>query len=354
MYQEQYGEVPDNLFVMAWRNFQKELGALRRSFRKNEYSTIAQQRGEKGLLDKAAYSAGGFLVKGMSALDESLESNKLLGKLEDMPQPLYNIADPNEVPEQCKEILDKLKKLELDDAAVIARERNRVAKEGKTESPLIIRLPFDILCWVLDLAYQNRPIQRFWTLEVIARIPYFAYISILHLYESLGFWRAGAELRKVHFAEEWNEMHHLQIMESLGGDVAWVDRFVAEHTAVLYYWMLIIFYLASPRLAYNFMELVELHAMDTYATFVEQNSALLKTIPPPMVAIQYYKAGDLYLFDTITSDSTKEARRPDVNNLYDVFCNVRDDELQHVKTMKACQSTKIAQELAQKRKQVEA
>ncbi len=38
-------------------------------------------------------------------------------------------------------------------------------------------------------------------LETVARIPYFAYISILHLYESLGFWRAGAELRKVHFAE---------------------------------------------------------------------------------------------------------------------------------------------------------
>jgi hypothetical protein len=57
----------------------------------------------------------------------------------------------------------------------------------------------------------RRPIQRFWVLETVARIPYFAYISILHLYESLGFWRAGAELRKVHFAEEWNELHHLQV-----------------------------------------------------------------------------------------------------------------------------------------------
>ena len=38
-------------------------------------------------------------------------------------------------------------------------------------------------------------------LETVARIPYFAYISILHLYESVGFWRAGAELRKIHFAE---------------------------------------------------------------------------------------------------------------------------------------------------------
>lgn len=37
-------------------------------------------------------------------------------------------------------------------------------------------------------------------------------------------WRVGAEVRKVHFAEEWNEMHHLKIMESLGGDNQWIDR----------------------------------------------------------------------------------------------------------------------------------
>lgn len=40
---------------------------------------------------------------------------------------------------------------------------------------------------------------RFWVLEVVARMPYFAYISMLHLYESLGWWRAGAELRRVSF-----------------------------------------------------------------------------------------------------------------------------------------------------------
>lgn len=50
-------------------------------------------------------------------------------------------------------------------------------------------------------------------LEVVARIPYFSFISILHLYESIGFWRAGAELRRIHFAEEWNEMHHLQVRD---------------------------------------------------------------------------------------------------------------------------------------------
>lgn len=201
-------------------------------------------------------------------------------------------------------------------------------------------------------------------LETVARIPYFAYISILHLYESLGFWRAGADLRRVHFAEEWNELHHLQvrgsskhsnaahtwfctslvllwawfdvciavahavlsyiihsqvishgpaavcrgqvplcglssrlkesadlkplclcaaschavsssaaccavlccaqIMESLGGDQLWFDRFLAEHAAILYYWVLIVMYLLSPKNAYAFSELVEWHATDTY------------------------------------------------------------------------------------------
>lgn len=56
---------------------------------------------------------------------------------------------------------------------------------------------------------------RFWILETVARMPYFAILSVLHLYETFGWWHAS-ELRKVHFAEDWNELHHLLIMESLG------------------------------------------------------------------------------------------------------------------------------------------
>jgi hypothetical protein len=54
------------------------------------------------------------------------------------------------------------------------------------------------------------------------------FISVLHLYESLGWHRAGLELRKVHFAEEINEFMHLSIMEALGGDQLWIDRFIAQ------------------------------------------------------------------------------------------------------------------------------
>ena len=56
----------------------------------------------------------------------------------------------------------------------------------------------------------------------------------------------------MHFAEEWNEAHHLLIMESLGGDQRWADRFVAQHAAVVYYFALLLMWVASPTLAYNF------------------------------------------------------------------------------------------------------
>lgn len=132
-------------------------------------------------------------------------------------------------------------------------------------------------------------------METVARMPYFSYISMLHLYESLGWWRQGSALRKIHFAEEWNELHHLQIMESLGGDQYWIDRFMGQHSAVLYYWVLLLFYVVSPELAYNFSELIEAHAVDTYGEFVDANEELLKELPPPFVAVQYYRGDDLYM-----------------------------------------------------------
>jgi hypothetical protein len=53
-------------------------------------------------------------------------------------------------------------------------------------------------------------------------------------------------------------------MESLGGDQLWVDRFMAQHAAIIYYFILLLMFVASPPLAYNFSELIEAHAVDTY------------------------------------------------------------------------------------------
>ncbi|KAJ6323335.1 hypothetical protein OIU77_013035 [Salix suchowensis] len=81
-----------------------------------------------------------------------------------------------------------------------------------------------------------------------------AFISVLHLYESFGWWRRFDYI-KVHFAESWNEMHHLLIMEDLGGNSWWPDRFLAQHMAFFYYIMTVLMYALSPRMACKYSHL---------------------------------------------------------------------------------------------------
>lgn len=103
--------------------------------------------------------------------------------------------------------------LTLDSYAVKeAEERREMRSGGKVESNPVVKALYDIGCFALDELFGGRPIARFWFLETVARIPYFSYVSMLHMYESFGWWR-GNELRKVHNAEEDNELHHLLIME---------------------------------------------------------------------------------------------------------------------------------------------
>jgi ubiquinol oxidase len=131
---------------------------------------------------------------------------------------------------------------------------------------ILIRSLVNLLVFFTDIIYRNRPYPRFYLLETIARVPYFAYVSVLHLYETVGYWRK-ADLLKVHFAETWNELHHLLIMESLGGNHTWGDRFLAQHLAIVYYWVVVPLYMLLPHYAYYMMELIEEHAYHTYDTY---------------------------------------------------------------------------------------
>ena len=200
----------------------------------------------------------------------------------------------------------------------------------------MIRLLVNFLVLVVNSLYKDRPYARFYVLETVARVPYFSYVSVLHLYETLGWWRK-ADWLKVHFAEAWNEYHHLLIMEELGGDRRWVDRFLARHMALAYYWLIVVLYIISPRSAYYFSQLIEEHAYETYDRFLVSNPEHLKQLPAPQIALDYYHSGDLYMFDEFQTSHPIAIRRPTINNLYDVFVCVRDDEAEHVKTLVACQ-----------------
>lgn len=149
-------------------------------------------------------------------------------------------------------------------------------------------------------------------------------------------WRK-ADYLKIHFAEEWNELHHLMIMEELGGNDKWIHRFFAQHIAVFYFWMVMVVYMINPTLAYNVNQAIEEEAHATYSNFLNEHEELLKSLPAPKVAKEYYTGGDLYLWDEMHTEGcspTKGShRRPKMETLYDAFSAIRDDELEHAKTM---------------------
>ena len=130
----------------------------------------------------------------------------------------------------------------------------------------------DITVAILDFLYQGRDYPRFWVLEEIARAPYFAFLSVLHFRESMGL--RGPEhidLMIQHFEQSINETSHLEYMESRGGNAYWIDRFVAKHLVLIYYWSNVVYYWVAPRLAYHLSYEVEIHAAETYAKFLALN-----------------------------------------------------------------------------------
>lgn len=125
-------------------------------------------------------------------------------------------------------------------------------------------------------------------------------------------------------------------MEELGGSERFFDRFLAQHIAFGYYAVVIALYLINPVEAYNLNQDVEEHAFATYDEYLRENEEKLKGLPAPQAAIDYYVGGDMYMFDEFQTDC--ELRRPKIENLYDVFVAIRDDEQAHVNTMKTLQT----------------
>ena len=127
----------------------------------------------------------------------------------------------------------------------------------------------DLTVAILDFLYRGRDYQRFWVLEEIARAPYFAFLSVLHFRESMGL--RGPEhlyLMKEHFEQSINETEHLEYMESRGGNAYYIDRFVAKHLVLIYYWVNVVYYWVAPVSAYHLSYEVEIHAATTYAKYL--------------------------------------------------------------------------------------
>lgn len=246
------------------------------------------------------------------------------------------------------ELQSQLHLLTLNSTAIWDRERSR----GPVIAPYLIKIPYYSLCYLLDVVFEGRNVfSRFFLLETVARMPYFSYITMLHLYETLGFWRRSADIKRIHFAEEWNEFHHLLIMESYGGDQQFWVRFLAQHSALTYYLSCCVLWMVSPSLSYKFSEMLETHAVDTYGQFVDENEGLLKRLPPSLVAVEYYTIGltdpmfgEYQTASIMDPQITGGVRKPGTNmqSMYDVMVAIRNDESDHVHTMVNCLDPKVA------------
>ena len=137
------------------------------------------------------------------------------------------------------------------------------------------RLLIGIVKGSIDAAYSyqddgtlRQDVRRFYVLETVARVPYFAYLSVLHLRETLGERDLRGTMR-LHYAEADNELHHLLIMEALlDSNATAFDRTMARTMAFVYYWYVVGVYALSPEAAYHLSELIEDHAYETYDDFL--------------------------------------------------------------------------------------
>lgn len=220
-------------------------------------------------------------------------------------------------------------------------ERNKMDERIYGFNKVVIDTVYDIICVLYPVRGTDRDFARFYVLETVARVPYFAYLSVMHLRETFGERTPGdSERMRTHYAEADNELHHLLIMESLGGNSSVIDRTVAQTMAFFYYWYVTAVYAFSEPAAYHLSELIEDHAYNTYDKFLTEYEAKLKAMPVPAIARKYYELDNPFLFDlfcTVKEPGEAEgefsARRPTLNSLYDVFVNIRNDEKEHWKTL---------------------
>ncbi|CAH8283040.1 unnamed protein product [Eruca vesicaria subsp. sativa] len=88
-------------------------------------------------------------------------------------------------------------------------------------------------------------------------------------------------------------------------------------------------------MAYDFSECVESHAFETYDMFFKASGEELKKSHAPDIAVKYYTRSDLYFVDSLTLCCDYVGGQKFIRCVCE---NTRDDEAEHCKTMRACQT----------------
>jgi Alternative oxidase len=78
-----------------------------------------------------------------------------------------------------------------------------------TFNKVLIDTIYELICFIYPVQGTDRDFARFFVLETVARVPYFAYLSVLHLRETFGERGLGDRMR-THYSEADNELHHVR------------------------------------------------------------------------------------------------------------------------------------------------
>ena len=86
----------------------------------------------------------------------------------------YRDEEDVELSPKQREYQEALERLTLSSDAIWERE----TADGPIEAPWVIKIPYLVLCYMLDRVFEGRYVpHRFFLLETVARMPYFSYIG---------------------------------------------------------------------------------------------------------------------------------------------------------------------------------
>jgi ubiquinol oxidase len=169
--------------------------------------------------------------------------------------------------------LGPIERLEHD--ALVANQQSELAASRRT-----YRLGSRALFAVMDLVYgQERTLEKFRVLEVVARVPYqawesVAYVAMTHTSKNPDFARRVYERARIARVEQDNEQWHLLILEELTRHQRrpWLrGRIIPQILALSYYQLSWILFVIRPKWSYQLNADFEDHAAHEYALLVQEH-----------------------------------------------------------------------------------
>ena len=187
-------------------------------------------------------------------------------------------------------------------------------------------LPKILGLWLVfcgNLVYGKKPsILKFRSVEIIARVPYYSWVSASFTLMTMFFGseekalKYSAVTNMSHFAQENETMHvvvisHLAQQEKIrAGFIRFT--FIPIVFSFFYFWWSYVLYLLNPKYSYQLNYMFEQHAFEQYDLFLKQNEQELKNKKVESKFLEWY------------------GRFPE--NQYEFFMSVRNDEIIHRNT----------------------